>query len=93
MIGRLSLDREGFVLLPHRTAVTNFYDEEQIKTVYYAECERVMQAATGAARVVAFDHIVRNGAIAAIKGSGIKMPAKRVHNDYTHGLLPNGGAT
>jgi hypothetical protein len=83
MIGRLSLAKEGFVLLHHRTAVTNFYDEEQIETVYYPECERVMQAATGAARVVAFDHIVRNAAMAAIKGSGIKMPAKRVHNDYT----------
>ena len=83
MISQLSLDKEGFVLLRHRTAVTNFYYEEQIKTVYYAECERVMQAATGAARVVAFDHIIRNAAMAAIKGSGIKMPAKRVHNDYT----------
>ena len=83
MIGRLSLDKEGFVLLHHQTAVTDFYDEEQIKTVYYAECERVMQEATGAERVVAFDHIVRNAAKAAIKGSGIKMPAKGVHNDYT----------
>ena len=42
MIGLLSLDKEGFVLLHQPTAVTNFYDEEQIKTVYYPECERVM---------------------------------------------------
>jgi hypothetical protein len=83
MIGELSLDKQGFVLLQHRTAVTNFYDEEQIKAVYYPECERVMQEATRAVRVVAFDHIVRNAALAAIKGSGIKMPAKGVHNDYT----------
>jgi hypothetical protein len=83
MVGQLSLDKQGFVLLHHQTAVNNFYDEQQIKTIYYPECERVMQAATGAARVVAFDHIVRNAAMAAIKGSGIKMPAKRVHNDYT----------
>jgi hypothetical protein len=81
--GQLSLNKEGFVLLHQQTAVTNFYDEEQIKAVYYPECERVMQRATGAVRVVAFDHIVRNAAKAAIKGSGIKMPAKRVHNDYT----------
>jgi hypothetical protein len=40
IIGDLSLDREGFVLLQHQTAVTNFYDEEQIKAVYYPECER-----------------------------------------------------
>jgi hypothetical protein len=83
LIGRSSLDKEGFALLHHQTAVTNFYDEQQIKTVYYPECERMMQAATGAVRVVAFDHIVRNAAMAAIKSSGIKTPAKRVHNDYT----------
>ena len=83
MIDQLSLDREGFVLLHKQTAVTDFYNEEQIKALYYPECERVMREATGAARVVAFDHIVRNATMAAIKGSGIKMPAKGVHNDYT----------
>ncbi|HEY3910577.1 MAG TPA: CmcJ/NvfI family oxidoreductase [Stellaceae bacterium] len=82
LIGQLSLDREGFVLLHHQTAVTNFYDEEQIKAIYYPECERVMQEATGAARVVAFDHIVRNAAMSA-KDKTVKIPAKRVHNDYT----------
>ena len=48
---------------------TDFYDEEQIKAVYYPECERVMQRATGAVRVVAFDHIVRNATMATIKDS------------------------
>src|SRR5712692_3792851 len=56
--GQLSLDKEGFVLLHHRTAVKDFYDEEELKSLYYPECERVMQEATGAVRVVAFDHIV-----------------------------------
>ena len=70
------------MLLRHQTAVTDFYDEEQIKRIYYPECERVMQQATGAARVVAFDHIVRNAAMSA-KDKTIKIPAKRVHNDYT----------
>ncbi|HEU0155022.1 MAG TPA: CmcJ/NvfI family oxidoreductase [Stellaceae bacterium] len=79
---RLSLDREGFVLLHHRTAVSDFYDEAQIRDVYYPECERVMKEATGAARVVAFDHIVRNKAMSE-KDRTIKIPAKRVHNDYT----------
>ena len=87
MIGRLSLDKEGFVLLHHQTAVTNFYDEEQIKSIYYPECERVMKEATGAARVVAFDHIVRNAAMSAID-KAIKIPAKRVHNDYTAWSAP-----
>jgi len=83
LVDRLSLDKEGFVLLHHQTAVSNFYDEEQIRSVYYPECERVMKEATGAARVVAFDHIVRNAAMAALEGSCVKIPAKRVHNDYT----------
>src|SRR6266481_4664025 len=83
LVGQLSLDKEGFVLLRHQTAVKNFYDEDEINSVYYPETERVMKEATGAARVVAFDHIVRNAAMAAIGGSQIKLPAKRVHNDYT----------
>ncbi len=83
LINQLSLDKEGFVLLHHQSAVKNFYDEDEIKSVYYPECERVMKEATGAARVVAFDHIVRNAAMAALEGSCIKIPAKRVHNDYT----------
>jgi hypothetical protein len=60
LVGRLSLDKEGFVLLHHQTAVKNFYDEDEIASVYYPECERVVKEATGAVRVVAFDHIVRN---------------------------------
>jgi hypothetical protein len=83
LIGELSLDKEGFVLLRHRSAVKNFYDEDEIKSVYYPECESVMKEATGATRVVAFDHIVRNAAMAALDGSCVKLPAKRVHNDYT----------
>jgi hypothetical protein len=87
LIGRLSLNREGFVLLHHQTAVTDFYDEQQIQEIYYPECERVMQEATGATRVVAFDHIVRNAAMSA-QGNAIKIPAKRVHNDYTAWSAP-----
>jgi hypothetical protein len=83
LIDQLSLEREGFLLLRQQSAVRNFYDEDEIKSVYYPECERVMKEATGAARVVAFDHIVRNAAMAALEDSCIKLPAKRVHNDYT----------
>jgi hypothetical protein len=87
LIGQLSLDREGFVLLRHQSAVQNFYDAEEIARVYYPECERVIKEATGAARVVAFDHIVRNAAM-SVKGNAIKIPAKRVHDDYTAWSAP-----
>jgi hypothetical protein len=84
----LSLDREGFALVHQRTAAADLYNEAIIKSVYYPECERLMKEATGARRVVAFDHIVRNAAKAGVKGSGIKMPAGRVHNDYTAWSAP-----
>jgi hypothetical protein len=84
---RLSLDREGFILVLHPTEAADLYDEEQIRNVYYPECERLIQQVTGAKRVVAFDHIVRNAARMA-KGSGIKGYAGRVHNDYTAWSAP-----
>src|SRR5258708_4130133 len=84
---RLSLDREGFVLLQRPTAATNLYDDEEVTSRYYRECERVVREATGAARVVAFDHIARNAALSA-KGNPIKLPASRVHNDYTAWSAP-----
>ena len=84
----LSLDREGFMLIRRPTAAKDLYDEAEIASVYYPECERLMKEATGASRVVVFDHIVRNEAKAAVKGSGVKMPAGRIHNDYTASSAP-----
>ena len=75
------------MLLRHPTAATDLYDEAQIRTVYYPECERLIQDYTGAARVHVFDHIVRNAARMA-KGNPIKGYAGRVHNDYTAWSAP-----
>ncbi len=36
---RFSLDRQGFELSRHRTAVADFYDPEEVERVYYAEVE------------------------------------------------------
>ena len=83
----LSLDKEGFVLLRRKTAASDLYDEDEIRRVYYPECERLIREATGAVRVVAFDHIVRNAAKSGA-GSSVKQPASRVHNDYTAASAP-----
>jgi hypothetical protein len=80
---RLSLDREGFALIRRPSAVRNFYDEDEIRTVYYPECERLVLKETGAARVVVFDHIVRCATRSRAGEKAIKEPAKGVHNDYT----------
>jgi hypothetical protein len=84
---RLSLEREGFVLLNRPTAAKDLYDENEITQVYYPECARAIKEATGAVRVHVFDHIVRNAARMA-KGNQIKGYAGRVHNDYTAWSAP-----
>src|SRR5271156_1885207 len=54
-----SLDREGFALVRHPTAVRDFYDDEEIRKVYYPAAESFIRATLQADRVVIFDHTVR----------------------------------
>src|SRR6266567_4343002 len=57
--GAISLDREGFELIGHRTAVRDFWNEEEVRSVYYPEAERLLADVLGASRVFIFDHTVR----------------------------------
>ena len=51
-----SLDHNGFALIKAPTEVRDFYNPDQIKSVYYPEVERLLREAVGASRVVVFDH-------------------------------------
>jgi hypothetical protein len=84
----LSLDREGFLLARQATEVADFYDEAEVKRVYYPEVERLAKAVTGAAEIVIFDHTVRNTAPEKQTGRRVRGPAGRVHNDYTEASAP-----
>jgi len=83
MLGELSLDTNGFELTEHETAVNDFYDPDEVKSVYYPEVERLIKRVTGAERVVIFDHIVRNPVLAERGEKDARPPAKMVHNDYS----------
>jgi hypothetical protein len=83
VLAQLSLDSEGFALTHHESAVSNFYDPKEVEAVYYPEVERVMKQATGAARVVVFDHNVRCAPMAQRGENGAHEPVKFAHNDYT----------
>ncbi len=81
---RLSLDRQGFELHHHDTAVDDLYDDDAIEGVYRREIEALLKAATGADRVVVFDHTRRSDmASGAANPDGSRGPASRVHVDYT----------
>jgi hypothetical protein len=81
----LSVDGEGIQLVEHRSAVRGFHDEEEIRQVYYPEAERLVASATGAHRVVVFDHTIRRRLAGAVDRSAgtPRQPVTRVHNDYT----------
>jgi len=55
----VSLDREGFALIHAASAVKNFWDEDEVRRVYYPEVQRVIAEATGASKVFIFDHTLR----------------------------------
>jgi hypothetical protein len=78
---RLDLDREAFALVRRDTAVKNFYDENEVREVYYKEVEDLLKAQTGAAKVVIFDHTIRVAERAVARG--LRAPVQLVHNDYT----------
>ncbi|WP_427162058.1 CmcJ/NvfI family oxidoreductase [Aliinostoc sp. HNIBRCY26] len=79
----ISLDREGFGFTQHQTQVHDFYDEEELRRVYYLEAEQLLKEVTGAEQVVIFDHTLRNAAQSKPHENSIKEPVKRVHNDFT----------
>jgi hypothetical protein len=89
ILHEVTLDDQGFDLVRHRSGVGNFYAEDEVKHVYYPEAERLLEEATGAQRVVIFDHTVRRRiAGTEDRRSGVpsgvpRQPVPRVHVDHT----------
>jgi hypothetical protein len=81
--GRFVLDRDGFRFIRHDTKVADFFDEAEVRQVYYAEMEALVKAETGASRVVVFDHTLRTADDDFREKLKIREPVQRVHNDYT----------
>lgn len=77
------LDREGFELVVAATAVTDFYDEQQVTGIYYPECIALLKAQTGAREVHIFDHTLRVQDDSKRESHGTRLPVPIVHNDYT----------
>ena len=94
---RLSLEDEGFVLVQHNTEVKNFYDQDQLMSVYYKETEDLVKRVSGAQRVLVFDHTLRAADSEIREKNQVSSPVRNVHNDYTEwsgpqrvrDLLPN----
>ena len=81
--GEFALDREGFRFVRHDTKVRDFFDEDEIRRVYYPEMEALVKANSGASRVVVFDHTLRTADDDLREARKIREVVRRVHNDYT----------
>ena len=78
-----SLDVECFTLVDHRSAVWSFFDDLEVRTVYYREVEALLRRATGAEKVILFDYTLRSSAPEPRGSARLREPVHSVHNDYT----------
>ncbi|WP_321901821.1 CmcJ/NvfI family oxidoreductase [Paraburkholderia tropica] len=81
--GGISLDKQGFQHVAHASALHDVSDEAQIRDVYLPEAEALLRTITGAAKVVFFDHTLRDSARGSRANAALREPVRRVHNDQT----------
>jgi hypothetical protein len=79
----LSLDAEGFCLRSHRTAVRDFLDDAEVRSLYYPEIARLARSASGASRAWVFDHTLRASAEGNDGFGAVRTPVRVAHCDYT----------
>ena len=82
-LNEFALEKTGFRFVRHNTRVADFYDEDEIRRVYYPEMEALIKAEAGAKRVVVFDHTLRTADDDLRQEAKIRDVVRRVHNDYT----------
>jgi len=80
---KFALDRDGFRFVRHDTKVADFFDENEIRRIYYPEMEALVKAESGAKRVVVFDHTLRTADDELREARKIREVVRRAHNDYT----------
>jgi hypothetical protein len=80
---RFMLEQDGFRFVRHDTKVRDFFDEDEVRRVYYPEMEALIKTESGASRVVVFDHTLRTADDELREKARIREVVRRVHNDYT----------
>lgn len=86
----ISLEKQGFELFPSKlkNIDIDFFNNQKIINMYYAECADFIKEVTGACSVHAFDHNIRSAIGKKSKkmingGQQVQGPAHIVHGDYT----------
>ena len=82
------LATNGFAFINHRSAVKDFYDDNDISNVCYPEVKALIKKHIGCKKVIVFDHTIRTADESIIAKFGVRQPVKAVHNDYTEKSAP-----
>ncbi len=85
-----SLHGNGFTLVRHRSCVTDWDDDDQLRSVYYDEICDLVREVTGATHTFSNNHLRRqsepssggNGPLARLMSQS-RGPVIDVHNDFT----------
>jgi hypothetical protein len=90
---QFSLDLQGFLLADRPSAVTDFFDREQVERLYPGEVVDIVRSLTGATRVAPLGWMIRTSGDVSkhqreTKGSythrgGVQPPAGEAHVDFT----------
>lgn len=82
--GDLSLDRNGFILVHHRTAVRDLDNLDDVHAIYFPEMEAIVREVTGAHRIISMPVTIRDvdNALPYLR------PFHRVHSDFTDENAP-----
>lgn len=83
IVDQLDLDREGYIFMRYPTAVGDFYDDDEVRRVYYPEMDRLVKDVTGASKVVVFDHTIRVDDGDTQQTRKVRSPVRGAHNDFT----------
>ena len=86
---KFELEIHGFEFVKHPTAMVNFFDEDEVLSVYYEEAAELIRQRSGAKRIHVFDHTLRSGDEKTRNERHVREPVTRVHNDYTEWSGPN----
>ena len=80
---QFELEKHGFEIARIPSNVRDFYDREEVKSVYNPEVQSIIKKVTDAREVIVFDHTFRTINDAVIETNEAREPVKAVHNDYT----------
>jgi hypothetical protein len=84
---QFTIDRNGFAIIEHRSAVRDFTNQDEVDRIYAAEVTDFVKSYTGADRVAALGPVLRRavaaGEIASRYREAVRPQSPRVHDDFS----------